>query len=208
MIETSLVSKPSKKVICLFCGSSPGNDPIFMEAATKLGKALVDNGYGLVYGGGDRGLMGAVCKSVVSHGGYAHGIIPEALFERERNTETDNGKLGKVTVVQDMHTRKRLMGQEADAFITLPGGYGTLEELAEVTTWSQLGIHAKPVIAYNIGGFYDGLKTFFEKCADNGFVGENQRNVVVFADSIDEVINQVEHYKLPEGRYNLSWKNQ
>lgn len=207
IVAQNTVEKP-EKVVCVFCGSSPGNKDAYMEAAYELGAALAKNGYGLVYGGGDCGLMGNTSRGVVSNGGYAHGIIPSALFERERNTDIMEGKFGRCTVVQDMHTRKRLMGTEATAFVTLPGGYGTLEELAEVTTWSQLGIHQKPVIIYNINGFFDGLKRFFQDCVEEGFVKPGQAEIVVFADTLEEVLDQLENYKVPESRYKLNWENQ
>ncbi|GMM33775.1 Log1 protein [Saccharomycopsis crataegensis] len=202
------VTKP-EKVLCVFCGSSPGSDPAYTEAANELGKALAQRGYGLVYGGGDCGLMGSVARSCVVNNGYVHGIIPQALFDRERNAQIVDGQYGKTTVVNDMHTRKRMMGNEASSgFITLPGGYGSLEELAEVITWSQLGIHDKPVIVYNINGFFDGLKTFFEHCIDQGFIKRTQKEIVVFANTLEEVLDQIENYKIPESRYNLKWENQ
>lgn len=171
------------------------------------------------------GLMGAVAKSCSENNGYVHGIIPEALVSRERIDPDDfNGKLhedinnhkgltpisneyGKTTIVDDMHTRKRLMGQEADAFIALPGGYGTLEEIMEVITWSQLGIHEKPIIFYNIDGFYDGLLEFIKSSIKAGFISASNGEIVVVGKNTDEVLNHIANYKIPEGRYNLKWEN-
>lgn len=169
--------------------------------------------------------MGSVAKSCSDNNGYVHGIIPSALVSRERidpeelNVELqkhiDNHKgftpisneYGKTTVVPDMHTRKRLMGLEADAFIALPGGYGTLEEIMEVITWSQLGIHDKPIIFYNIDGFYDGLLEFIKSSIKAGFISEKNGDIIVVGENPDEVLNHIADYKVPEGRYNLKWEN-
>lgn len=204
-IESKYVSAKPEKVICVFCGSSAGNSPEYVEQAKLIGKLIAEKNYGLVYGGGDVGIMGAVSKTVVDNNGYVHGIIPQALFDKERNADILDGKFGHTTVVNDMHTRKRMMAQEANAFVTLPGGYGTLEELAEVITWSQLGIHNKPVIVYNINGFFDHLRKFFNECVESGFIKKGQKEIVIFADTAEEVIQQIDNYKIPEARYNLNW---
>lgn len=217
------------KTICVFCGSSFGNNPEFSKEATKLGELLASQNYGLVYGGGTTGLMGCIAKAVASNNGYVHGIIPDALVSKERksideiekmnqeiksNVENHKGETplddsyGKTTIVSDMHTRKKLMGQEAHAFVAMPGGFGTMEELFEITTWSQLGIHAKPIILFNINGFYDELISFVNNSIKAGFISENNGKILQIANTPQEVIEKLNNYKVPEGRFNLTWKNQ
>ena len=141
------------KTVCVYCGSGPGTNPRFIEAANAFGKALAENNIRLVYGGGSVGLMGAVAKSVLDHGGTVTGIIPEFLRARE-NALT---RVQEMIVTPDMHERKRLMFERSDAFVALPGGVGTLEELVEQLTWEQLGRHAKPILLANIDGFWEPL---------------------------------------------------
>jgi hypothetical protein len=139
--------------ICVYCGSSPGNDSSFVTAATELGKIFAENQIELVYGGGSAGLMGAVANAVLDHGGNITGIIPEFLTMRERPKRLAQNLI----VTRDMHERKRKMFEHADAFVALPGGIGTLEELIEQLTWAQLGRHRKPILIANIEGFWDPL---------------------------------------------------
>jgi len=141
------------KTVCVYCGSGPGTNPHFAEAAIELGKAFAENGIRLVYGGGSMGLMGAVAKSTLDHGGTVTGIIPDFLRARE-NALT---RVQEMIVTPDMHERKRLMFERSDAFVALPGGIGTLEELVEQLTWQQLGRHSKPVLLANIDGFWEPL---------------------------------------------------
>lgn len=185
------------KVICVFCGSSFGNNPDYAASAAELGTLMAKKRWGLVYGGGTTGLMGAIAKSCSSNNGYVHGIIPDALVSKERNEDVDkwneeikesvdnhkgstpiSAEYGVTTIVPDMHTRKRMMGEEAQAFIALPGGYGTLEELMEVITWSQLGIHDKPIVLYNMGGFFDSLLEFVSKSIKAGFISEKNGDII------------------------------
>src|SRR5262245_43165827 len=142
----------SIKRICVYCGSGPGADPAFVEAARAFGKILAENRIGLVFGGGSVGLMGEVAKAVLDHGGEVTGIIPKFLVHREQAM-----RRGEVVVTQDMHERKQLMFDYADAFVALPGGVGTLEEVVEQMTWEQLGRHKKPILLANIKGFWDRL---------------------------------------------------
>src|SRR5712675_44576 len=139
--------------VCVYCGSSPGNDPDFIRAATRFGEILADNGVGLVYGGGARGLMGAVATAVQARGGDIIGIIPEFLTEREHMFTGAH----ELVITRDMHERKRIMFERSDAFVALPGGIGTLEEMVEQLTWAQLGRHRKPVLLANIESFWDPL---------------------------------------------------
>jgi uncharacterized protein (TIGR00730 family) len=139
------------KTVCVYCGSGPGTNPHFVEAAIELGKTFAENGIRLVYGGGSLGLMGAVAKSTLDHGGTVTGIIPDFLRARE-NALT---RVQEMIVTPDMHERKRLMFERSDAFVALPGGIGTLEELVEQLTWQQLGRHSKPVLLANIDAFWE-----------------------------------------------------
>ena len=141
------------KTVCVYCGSGPGTNPRFIEAATAFGKALAENGVGLVYGGGSIGLMGAVAKATLDHGGTVTGIIPDFLTKREHAL----GGAQELIVTHDMHERKRLMFERSDAFVALPGGIGTLEELVEQLTWQQLGRHSKPILIADIDGFWEPL---------------------------------------------------
>src|SRR5579871_2878695 len=141
------------KSVCVYCGASPGTNPGFIEAAKALGKTLAENGVRLVYGGGSVGIMGAVAISALDHGGVVTGIIPEFLTRRENALK----RAQEFIVTPDMHERKRLMFERSDAFVALPGGVGTLEELVEQLTWQQLGRHSKPVLLANIDGFWEPL---------------------------------------------------
>ena len=154
------------KTICVYCGSSPGVDPALMAAAADLGRAMAAAGIGLVYGGGNNGLMGATARGVLDGGGHVTGIIPDFLQRRESMLE---GAQDMITV-GDMHTRKRLMFERSDAFVALPGGIGTLEELVEQMTWVQLERHTKPVLIANINGFWKPLLALFAHMRDAGFV--------------------------------------
>ena len=159
--------------VCVFCGSKTGNRSSFVEAAELLGEELVRRGVGLVYGGGGVGLMGKVSGTVFRKGGKVLGVIPVALQPVELSGES----VGEVRVVADMHERKALMAKEADAFIALPGGFGTLEELLEVITWQQLGYHTKPIGCLNIDGYFDLLLAFIDKSVQSGFITQEAREI-------------------------------
>ena len=180
--------------ICVYCGSRPGDDPAFMTAADSFGRLVADRGLGLVYGGGDVGLMGAVADGALDAGGEVIGVIPEALFEREVAHEgcTD------LHVVDSMHTRKRRMADLADGFVALPGGFGTLEELVEMLTWAQLGFHADPCGLLNVTGYYDGLVSFFDAQVDAGFVEPAHRDLLTITDDPAELLARFEAYDPPE----------
>ena len=162
------MTTPSKplKTVCVYCGASNGQDPVYAAAARVLAQALVEHNIALVYGGGKVGLMGVIADEVLRLGGEVTGVIPQALMEREV------GHLGltRLFVVKDMHERKAMMAQLSDGFIAMPGGMGTLEELFEMLTWAQLGIHAKPIGLLNVNGFYDGLLGFVAHQREQGFV--------------------------------------
>ena len=163
------------KRICVFCGSSAGARPEYADAARALGQALVGEGLGLVYGGGRVGLMGILADAVLAAGGEAIGVIPHALLRRE----VGHAGLSELQVVDSMHTRKARMADLADAFIALPGGFGTLEEFCEVLTWSQLGIHPKPCGLLNVAGYYDTLLALFDHALAEGFLRAPHRAMVL-----------------------------
>jgi len=154
--------------VCVYCGSGKGRNPAYAIAARKLGKALADNGLRLIYGGGSLGLMGEVARSTLGAGGKVTGIIPEFLVNRERMLKD----VDELIVVENMHTRKQLMFDRADAFVALPGGVGTLEELVEQLTWSQLGRHAKPIVIVNIDGFWNQFLALLEHMRQETFIRE------------------------------------
>lgn len=212
--------------VCIFCGSSFGNKPVYAEEASKFGTALAAKNWGLVYGGGSTGLMGAIARGCATNGGYVHGIIPEALISRERTDEEtlndklkksidnhdgstpipDSSQYGKTTLVKDMHTRKRLMAQESNAFVALPGGIGTIDELAEITTWCQLNVHAKPIVIYNVDGYFDNFLKTIEGFVECGFLSEKNGQIIKVGNTVEEVLNIIESYEVPEGRFNLKWE--
>ncbi|KAJ1294054.1 hypothetical protein BS78_01G116800 [Paspalum vaginatum] len=180
------------RTICVFCGSRPGNRPSFSAAALDLGKQLVERQINLVYGGGSGGLMGLVSKAVYDGGRHVLGVIPSALLPEEVSGET----LGEVKVVRDMHERKAEMAKHADAFIALPGGYGTIEELLEIIAWAQLGIHSKPVGLLNVDGYYNSLLSLFDKAVEEGFIDVKARNIFVLADSAAELLTKLTEARL------------
>ena len=154
------------KTVCVYCGSGFGGDPAFRQAAETLGTALAAAGLDLVYGGGDVGLMGTVARAVLAGGGHVTGIIPDFLKSREHMLDA----IQETIVVGDMHTRKRMMFERADAFVALPGGIGTLEELVEQLTWAQLGRHRKPILLVEVAGFWKPLLTLFDHMRAHGFI--------------------------------------
>lgn len=176
--------------VCVFCGSSPGKNPSYQLAAIQLGQELVERSIDLVYGGGSIGLMGLVSQAVFDGGRHVLGVIPKTLMPRELTGET----VGEVRAVSGMHQRKAEMARLADAFIALPGGYGTLEELLEVITWAQLGIHKKPVGLLNVDGYYNSLLSFIDKAVDEGFITPDSRHIIVSAPTAHELICKLEEY--------------
>jgi uncharacterized protein (TIGR00730 family) len=161
--------------VCVFCGSSPGARPAYAEATAELGRLLAADGIGLVYGGGAVGLMGVLADSVLAAGGEAIGVIPQALVDRE----IGHSGLTELRVVGSMHERKALMAELADAFVALPGGLGTLEELFEVYTWAQLGLHRKPCGLLDVEHYYAGIVEFLEHAVREGFVREEHRAMLM-----------------------------
>jgi hypothetical protein len=181
------MSPTSTERICVFAGSSDGNRPEYREAASALGRELAERGVGLVYGGSARGLMGAAADAALAAGGEAIGVIPEALL----GLETYHRDLTELHIVGSMHERKAKMAELADAFIALPGGIGTLEELLEVTTWSKLGIHAKPCGVLNVRGYFDPLGAMLDATVSEGFMAAEYREILIFDPSPTALLDRL-----------------
>jgi uncharacterized protein (TIGR00730 family) len=175
------------KNICVYCGSSPGHNPLYAAAAESLGVALAKAGIGLVFGGGSCGLMGILARATLSAGGRATGIIPGFLDDREIALEG----LTELRIVPDMHSRKQLMFEKSDAFVALPGGIGTLEELAEQLTWIQLGRHHKPLVIADIGDFWRPLLTLFAHMRAEGFIRTGYEMRYLVAERVDDIIPMI-----------------
>ncbi|KAL9623328.1 MAG: hypothetical protein Q9160_002435 [Pyrenula sp. 1 TL-2023] len=244
--DEDMDSKPA--VICVFCGSSPGLNPLHMSAARSLAHAMHAAGARLVYGGGTRGIMGELAKTLVSLSGpqAVHGVIPRALIAAEEGYDKsgrpgttkaaeaslsieqlkkiDSGheggggkgllqetEFGLTTIVDDMHTRKRLMaskvmeGGNGSGFVALAGGYGTIEEVMEMVTWNQLGIHRRGIVLVNIAGYWDGLMGWVGNAVKEGFVGEGNRGILVEVEGPERVVEALRNYKVAEGRFVLDW---
>lgn len=178
------------KRVCVFCGSNTGFRQVFSDAAIDLGNELVKRKIDLVYGGGSVGLMGLISKRVHDGGCHVLGVIPKALMPIEISGET----VGEVRVVPDMHERKAEMARESEAFIALPGGYGTMEEMLEMITWAQLGIHKKPVGLLNVDGYYDCLLLLFDNGVKEGFIKPSARSIVVSAPNAEELLTKMEEF--------------
>lgn len=176
--------------ICVYCGSGPGLNPAYAEAAETLGREMAGHGIGLVYGGGSLGLMGILARSVLNHGGHVAGVIPKFLSERERMLR----EVQELVVTDTMHERKMAMFEKADAFVALPGGVGTLEELVEMTTWAQLGQHHKPIVLGNIEGFWEPLLRLLEHMRAEQFIRaelEFRFEIVDRAEAIVPALRQI-----------------
>jgi uncharacterized protein (TIGR00730 family) len=172
------------RTVCVYCGSGPGTNPAFSESARKFGRILAESGIGLVYGGGSVGLMGELATAVLDHGGRVTGIIPEFLTVRERLLQQSQ----EIIVTRDMHERKRTMFDKADAFVALPGGIGTLEELVEQLTWAQLGRHKKPILIANIAGFWDPLVALIDHMRDLNFIHNEAAFNLLVAEHVENIL--------------------
>jgi uncharacterized protein (TIGR00730 family) len=176
-----------KKYIAVFCGAQNAVPAKHLEAGKIFGKAMADNNLGLVYGGGDCGLMGAVANSVLENNGWVTGVFPEHL----RELEQEHKHLSETIIVEDMHSRKQLMYKRAEMFIIFPGGFGTLDETFEILTWAQIGLHKKPVIIFNHEGYWDHLVALFENVLATGFATPQTRNIYEVINSMDELVKRV-----------------
>jgi uncharacterized protein (TIGR00730 family) len=181
------------KQVCVFCGSSPGTDPVHIARARELGQLLASRGLGLVFGGGHVGLMGAVADAALAAGGEVTGVIPRALELRE----LAHGGLTRLHVVGSMHERKARMAELADAFLALPGGMGTLDELAEIVTWAQLGVHAKPIGLLDVRGYFQPLMAFFDRAEQEGFLRPEHRRLVTLEEDPARMLERFERWEPP-----------
>ena len=179
-----LPSMSRLRSICVYCASGPGTSPAFVAAAKAFGRILAENGLGLVYGGGSIGLMGALAQSVLDHGGFVTGVIPDFLVDREHMMERAQERI----ITRDMHERKRIMFERADAFVALPGGVGTLEELVEQLTWAQLGRHKKPILIANVERFWDPLCALLDQMRRVEFIRAGLTVDLLVADRVEDIL--------------------
>ncbi|RKL19323.1 hypothetical protein BFJ68_g3597 [Fusarium oxysporum] len=216
------MSHLARTKICVYCGAGTGASPAHMEAARALARAMAANNIDLIYGGGTVGLMGEIAKTLVSINGpqSVHGIIPEALVKHERagsrqaQNMPDEAVFGRTTLVKDMHTRKKLMAEEVFAggpgsgFIGLSGGFGTMEEIFETTTWIQLGIHSRGIVLLNVDGYWNGIVSWLDKAAEEGFVKPGNKGLLAVAETAVGAINALREYKVSSSIYQLHWGTQ
>lgn len=195
-LQCHMPSMNKIRTVCVYCGSGPGTNPLFIEAATQFGRILAENDVRLVYGGGSLGMMGAIASSVLDHGGSVTGIIPNFLTSREHALT----RVQEMVVTPDMHERKRLMFERSDAFVALPGGIGTLEETIEMITWRQLGFHDKPIAVVNDGGYWEPLRALFAATVAAGFAHDEIDRLVTFVDSAEAVVAALESGPEPRRR--------
>lgn len=188
---------PPIRSVCVFCGASRGNDPRYATAATAVGRRLAERGVQLVYGGGRLGLMGALADAALAAGGRVVGVIPRGLVDRE----LAHPGVDELRIVETLHERKAQMADLADAFIALPGGLGTLEELAEVLSWAQLDLHDKPIGLLDVGGYFAALEAFLDHAVAEGFVAERHRRLLLRDDDLDRLLERFGEWLPPEGRF-------
>ena len=186
------------KRVCVNCGSKPGVKVEYENAARKTGEYLAGNNIELVYGGGAAGLMGTLAEACLNKGGTVTGVIPRKIYERVSHIELDS-----LHIVDTMHERKQKMADLADAFIALPGGYGTFEEIFEAVAWLQLGYHSKPCAIYNICGYYDKLVSFLDNSLNEGFLKKEHYSLFFVSDDLDEIFSYFKHY---QNRYTDKWQ--
>lgn len=181
------------KSICVYCASSLGKHPIYAEVAEELGETLASYGIKTIYGGAKVGIMGKLADGVISAKGEIVGIIPEFL----KTKEIAHDELTELITVENMHQRKALMQEMSEGFITLPGGFGTMEELFEILTWGQIGLHKKPIGILNINGYYDSLIQLVDKMVEEGLLNEKHREIILVSDSVEDLISQMNLYQVP-----------
>ncbi|WP_335999510.1 TIGR00730 family Rossman fold protein [Acinetobacter johnsonii] len=192
-LNTEVNVQTTQPLIALYCGSRSGNKPIYQEKAIALVQGLAKQGFGLVYGGASIGLMGQVADAMISHGGEAVGVIPEFMLDYE----IAHHQLTELHVVQTMHERKALMAERASAFVALPGGLGTFEEILEVATWGQLNQHQKPMMIYNVNGFYDALITQLDHAVEEGFLPPQHRAKVIVCNHAEQIYSAIANLGSP-----------
>lgn len=187
------------KNIAVYCGASSGNNPVYTEAAIDLGHWIVNNDYGLTYGGGKLGLMGTIANTVLNDGGYVHGIITNDLAGRELTHQ----KINKLDIVESIDLRKEAMLQDSIASIALPGGPGTLEEMSDAFSWTHIGENDNPCIYFNVNHYYDPLLMMYNQMSNEGFLEEKSKNTLLFTDSLSKIKNYIDNYITPKRRtYN------
>ncbi|HAJ37686.1 MAG TPA: TIGR00730 family Rossman fold protein [Chloroflexi bacterium] len=186
--------------VCVYCGSSLGVKDVYRQAAEALGRELVSRGLRLVYGAGSVGLMGVLARTVFDRGGEVLGVIPDVLAPREVAGE----QIGETIVVENMHERKALMAQEADAFIAMPGGFGTLDELFEAITWGQIGIQRKPIGLLNVAGYFDPLLTWVDLAVKEGFIRPQHRQLFIVSDDPSILLEKLAFHEPPSGFVKLA----
>ena len=182
------------KNLCVFCGSNAGADPIYTQAAQELGKLMAERDMTLVYGGGNVGLMGVIADECLNHGGKVIGVIPNFLQDKE----VGHDGLTKMIVVKTMHERKQIMADLSDGFVAMPGGFGTMDELCEILTWSQLGLHSNPIGLLNINGYYEHLKILFDHMVDQRFLHPQNRATVLSHSQPAQLLRMMDQYEPPD----------
>lgn len=196
MTENNATSpiKTTQSLIALYCGSRTGNKPIYRDTAIELAQHIATQGFGIVYGGASIGLMGQVADTVLEHGGEVVGVIPEFMLDYE----IAHSELTELHIVKSMHERKALMAERASAFIALPGGLGTFEEILEIATWGQLNQHQKPMIIYNVNRFYDALIAQLDHAVDEGFLPPQHRAKLIICENPEQISNVIKNLNSPE----------
>ncbi len=192
-LNTEVNVQTTQPLIALYCGSRSGNKPIYQEKAIALAQGLAKQGFGLVYGGASIGLMGQVADAMISHGGEAVGVIPEFMLDYE----IAHHQLTELHIVQTMHERKALMAERASAFVALPGGLGTFEEILEVATWGQLNQHQKPMMIYNVNGFYDALIIQLDHAVEEGFLPPQHRAKLIVCNHAEQIYSAIANLGSP-----------
>ncbi|KXZ71150.1 LOG family protein ORF6 in fasciation locus [Acinetobacter venetianus] len=191
--KTITLPKTIQPLIALYCGSRTGNKPIYRDKAIELAQHIANQGFGIVYGGASIGLMGQVADTVLEHSGEVVGVIPEFMLDYE----IAHSKLTELHIVKTMHERKALMAERANAFIALPGGLGTFEEILEIATWGQLNQHQKPMIIYNVNRFYDALIAQLDHAVEEGFLPPQHRAKVIICDTLEQISSVIKNLSTP-----------
>jgi uncharacterized protein (TIGR00730 family) len=186
--------RTTRPLIAIYCGSRAGNKPIYREHAIQLSQGLAQHGFGLVYGGASIGLMGEVADSMMQHGGEVVGVIPEFMLDYE----IAHSELTELHIVHTMHARKAMMAERAAAFVALPGGLGTFEEILEIATWAQLNQHQKPMVLYNVNGFYDALIAQLDHAVNEGFLPPQHRAKLIICHTAEQIYNVIQNLDCPE----------
>ena len=195
--ETEMLNpeiRTNQHLIALYCGSRFGNNPIYRQTAIELAQGIAEYGFGIVYGGASIGLMGQVADTVIEHAGEVVGVIPEFMLDYE----IANNDLTELHIVKNMHERKAMMAERASAFVALPGGFGTFEEILEVATWAQLNQHQKPMMLYNVNGFYNALIAQLDHAVEEGFLPPQHRAKLIICNHADQIINAIKNLNAPK----------